>query len=353
MRYAGAVAKKAAKQDKKGKVKRQHFVPRCLLRRFSPDERTLSVFVVGKTTYVPIAGVSTQCAADYFYGSDQRVEGNLGNLETAFSGAVGDMSVSRLNGLTGEQLAVVRSFVHVQAERTPLATDAHRDMFINMGTQLYSAYAKMNGLPLDGIAERAESFADAHIGVAGAFAVDAAIKHQVGIDDLEVKFLVGDRLIISDHPVLALNLWRDSHPRFASWPVLGGLKTKGFLYIMPLATNRAAIVYDAAVYRVGDRDGLTAVVTAEDVRNLNALQTINAEQLLFDNTAVAPEDLIAALTIRAVVRAQQGDGRLPLRPAGIEFSFLEIMDKDAHEGWNLAMLPARGGYASGAPSRLR
>jgi hypothetical protein len=72
-------------KEKKGKTKRQHFVPRCLLRRFSKTEQATSVFVIGSTTFVPTAGIKTQCAADYYYGEDQATETALGRLEKAFS----------------------------------------------------------------------------------------------------------------------------------------------------------------------------------------------------------------------------------------------------------------------------
>jgi len=77
---------------KKGKTKNQHFVPKCLLRRFSKNDKTTSVFVIGSSKFVPTAGIKTQCAADYYYGSDQQVETQLSRLEGAFSKALGDLS---------------------------------------------------------------------------------------------------------------------------------------------------------------------------------------------------------------------------------------------------------------------
>jgi hypothetical protein len=175
----------------------------------------------------------------------------------------------------------------------------------------------------------------------GAHTVELAVRHQSAIADLAVKFVVADGFIVSDHPALSLNLWRDEHVRFSKWPSLGGLATKGFMYLMPLATNRLAVIYDSDTYEVGVANSRVAPARPEDVMALNALQTINASRLLFDSTVVMPIDLAAALHIRNEVRAESGSSPLPLRPAGIPLSFLQVVDREPYENWDLAMLPPR------------
>lgn len=327
--------------EKKGRTKRQHFVPRCLLRRFSKTEQTTSVFVLGSATFVQTAGIKTQCAADYYYGHDQSTEKALGQIEGAFSNAIGDLSVETLERMSDDELAVVKAFVHIQAERTPFAGEVVRGVYLSMGEQLYSAFAQANGLPKENARAPAERFAEQQMPVPGAHTVDIAVRHQSALADLEVKFIVADGFMISDHPALSLNLWRDEHPRFSKWPTLGGLATKGFMYLMPVATNRLVVVYDAGTYEIGSGGSRVASATSEDVIAINALQTINASQLLFDSTIVMPIDLVAALHFRNEVRKDNGAGPLPLRPAGISLSFLRVTDRNPYEGWDLAMLPAR------------
>jgi hypothetical protein len=156
-----------------------------------------------------------------------------------------------------------------------------------------------------------------------------------------VKFVMADGFMISDHPALTLNLWRDEHPRFSKWPHLGGLLAKGFMYLMPVATGCLVVAYDASTYQVGDDRSRVARGSPEDVMALNALQTINASQLLFDSTVVMPIDLVAALQIRNEVRSAHGAGPLPLQPAGIPLSFLRIVDQEPYAEWDSIMLPAR------------
>lgn len=328
---------------KKGKVKRQHFVPRCLLRRFSQGDRTTSVFVIGTAKFVHTAGIKTQCAADYYYGHEQTTETALGQLEGAFSEAIGDLSPEKIEGMSEQDLAVIRSFVHVQAERTPLAGQVHRMAYADMGRQLFAAYAKVNGLPDHDINEQGELFADHQMPVPGAHTVALAVEHQAAIADLDVKFVTGEGFMISDHPALALNVWRDEHPRFSRWPHGGGLMTKGFMYLMPVATDCLLAVYDGDTYQVGEDGSRVAYATPGDVLAVNALQTVNATRLLFDSTVVMPLDLIAALDVRNRIRAEAGEGPISLHLAGIPLTFLKVIDDVCYEDWDRLMLPCRRG----------
>jgi len=337
---------------KKGKVKNQHFVPRCLLRRFSQNDKTTSVFVVGTTTFVPTAGIKTQCAADYYYGQDQAIETELGRLESAFSRAIGDLSDDAIEGMTEADLSIVRAFVHVQAERTPHAAALHRMTYVEMGRQLWTAVAKANGLDSSDPGGEAERFADSQMPIPGAHTVELATKYQGSISDLQVKFVFGDGFMISDHPTLTLNLWRDAHPRFSRWPHLGGLLTKGFIYIMPVATKCAIVLYDRGTYRVGDDESRIAHASSFDQFALNGLQAVNASRLLFDTKVLMPVDLLGALDFRNTVRAAEGPGLLPLRPPDLDLSFLTITDRDSYDDWDLLMLPSRPGTTLPTPPRL-
>lgn len=339
------------RKEKKGTTKRQHFVPQCLLRRFTKTERTTSVFVIGAATFVETAGIRTQCAADYYYGHDQTIENELSQLEGAFSKALGDMSTDTIERMGADDMSIVRAFVHVQAERTPLAGELVRGAYANLGEQMYSAFAKTNGLTAEDAVEQGRRFAEHQMPIPGAHTVKLASQFQSSIADLEVKFVQAEGFLISDHPALSLNLWRDEHPRFANWPSLGGLASKGFMYMMPVATDRLIVIYDADTYQVGKHGSRTVNASIGDVIALNALQTINASQLLFDSTVIKPIDVAAALHFRNQIRKTHGAGPLPLRPAGIPLSFLRTVDHEAYVGWDLAMLPTRPRAQLSVPPR--
>jgi len=330
---------------RKGKVKNQHFVPRCLLRRFSRNDKTTSVFVIGTKTFVQTAGIKTQCAADYFYGHRQDAEKALGELEGAFSRVLGDLSVKTIDGMTDDDLAMVRAFVHVQAERTPFAANLHHETLVKLGEQLFAGYVKLNSIDhaesAAMVGKEAREFAHHHMPNPPLFTVEQAMRHQAAIADLEVKFVMAEKLMVSDHPAFAINFWRDMHPKFSRWPTPGGLLTKGFMYVMPVATGCFVVVYDSATYDVGMKGSRVAWASELDVRLVNGMQAVNATRLLFDCNKVKPSDLLSALDFRNMVRSEMGDGPLSIHFAGIPLSFLRVVDDDLYANWDRAMLPSR------------
>src|SRR2546427_219268 len=78
------------------KKKRQHYVPKLILRRFSPDERSLTMVVLGTGKRIENASLKEQYYEDYFYGKDGAIEEAFAQLEGKFSDALGDLSCLHL-----------------------------------------------------------------------------------------------------------------------------------------------------------------------------------------------------------------------------------------------------------------
>ena len=57
------------------KKKRQHYVPRFILRNFASDERKRTICVQTPEQTILNASLRDQCYSDYFYGADGAVEG--------------------------------------------------------------------------------------------------------------------------------------------------------------------------------------------------------------------------------------------------------------------------------------
>lgn len=65
--------------EKLSETKRQHYVPRMLLRNFTKDGKRISLIVDGKR--IDGASIGKQCYGDYFYGSDNVMEKSFSDSE--------------------------------------------------------------------------------------------------------------------------------------------------------------------------------------------------------------------------------------------------------------------------------
>jgi hypothetical protein len=100
--------------------KNQHFVPKCLLRQFAPDEakRSLNVFNVRTERLIPRASLKSQASSNYMYGKDLTLEHLLAKLEGTFDIVLKDIAMGRGEEDDFEQ---IRFFMYLQLRRTEMA----------------------------------------------------------------------------------------------------------------------------------------------------------------------------------------------------------------------------------------
>jgi hypothetical protein len=53
--------------DKKGETKRQHYVPRMILRNFSTDGKRCSLYILSEGQRVDKVSIANQCYKDYLW----------------------------------------------------------------------------------------------------------------------------------------------------------------------------------------------------------------------------------------------------------------------------------------------
>lgn len=97
--------------------KNNHFVPRCHLKPFSLNEegKAINLYTSVKQLLVPKAPVKSQCARDYFYGTDGLLETELEQIEGDYAAAV------RPGEETDDDLSLLRFFSYLQLRRTEIA----------------------------------------------------------------------------------------------------------------------------------------------------------------------------------------------------------------------------------------
>lgn len=352
--------KKSKGQAKKGATKRQHYVPRFVLRNFSTDGSTTSMLVLSSGKTFPGASIRGQCQEPYFYGADQVMEDSFSRDEGKISGYLGDLSEATLNQINQYGLGQLKLFVHYQLARTRGAADSL--------SNFAEAFAKST---LRGTAELnhdkalAEAVGRVRIKVPNAqnLSVWLAAKTTPLMFDLVAKFVVskGDPFVIGDHPVVAYNQFAEHHPVLSRYPTITALALKGLQLFMPLSPSVTLAFYDPATYAY-DGDSPIVAASSDDVRRLNEMQAVGARDCLYfhrDRSAQVDVPSLLAIRKRHPDRYSKHTAEGPFMPKpdgsigrfavvmhtdiriGARFSFAHVRDHGTYEDHEGATIPVR------------
>jgi hypothetical protein len=269
--------------------KSQHYVPQFLLRNFSHDEKYISLWNFARRKAVHGVPIKSQCAKNYFYGKDLWVEKWLGSIETHFSQLARTLIREAQIPLHNDDAFNVRSFALLQHMRTAAAAAESDSITAGMISVVRNQSTKE-------VRDRLENPPPGHP-TAQQACLEAAITSLPLVQDLGVKILTNDHdegFILSDNPVVLQNQWAERAKVFSH--ILGktGLAVRGLLIYMPLSPTTMICLYDSDVYRVGGRNS-SVRASKKDVRNLNKLQAVNAQQNLYFEKGSLGENVLKEL----------------------------------------------------------
>lgn len=307
---------------KRFSTKRQHYVPRFLLRQFSEDGRSISLVVMKTGRRVEEASIAGQCYGDYFYGDDGCMEKAFAEEEAKVASIICETTPAVLESLTKADLDNLRKFVHWQRARTQGAADQ-----LNKQTD-----ATMKGLMRQKLARdphpdfTPEDFDRVVVKLTNpqARALYAATQTLPLIFDLAVKFVLAPEraeFVISDHPVTTCNQFVENDVHLSQRFGWTGLSAKGLQFFLPISPKVTLAVYDPSTYEYGSPKSLVCGASVHDVALLNRLQAITAVDAIFFSRTF-PDVLIEVL---------QGErhAHRPIREADVRFS--NVRKRSEHE----------------------
>lgn len=280
--------------------KRQHYVPRLILRAFSRDRATTSVLVLDSGDAIHGASINRQCFENYFYGEDGKVEDSLAQVEGLFAALLGDRSPERLEALTDADMLLLTFFVQLQRGRTVAAADQiseQTDSFWRAALAGDPRFNDLGGLDQFRIgSDRPQSESLYYAALAWPLLLD-----------LKLKFLVPNGklgFVVSDDPVILYNQYAEHHPIYQHHPATVGLAMKGLQVFLPLSPRLCLALFDPTSYEYGSPNRRVVSLGLRDVRLLNQMQALNAHECLyFDRSEMNDDDLRALAKAR---RAGQG-----------------------------------------------
>jgi hypothetical protein len=347
--------------ERKGQTKRQHYVPRFILRRFSDDQKNVAILLMADGRYVSSGPLKYQCYEDYFYGEDQILEQSFAKNETQIAGMLGDLDKGRLERLSEDDLVQLRLFVHYQLFRTRGAAEQSTEFKSAFVREMATTTAKLNKDAVD-----EETIASLRLQNPGDVTENIwlAAKSSPALQDLDVKFLLYERpagFVIGDHPVVACNQFAEHHPVLSRWPNITGAVSKGLQVFLPLSPSVTLCLYDPGTYAfdVGRR---VCNVGPRDVRFLNSAQAVNAWRCVFLNGCRSDEKsrqmLLEARSKHVDVHKPQVFASHPFEKADgtvgqlvavakndvrvcARYSFLRVIEGDTYEHYDAATIPPR------------
>lgn len=334
--------------ERLGETKRQHYVPRMLLRNFTRDGKRISLIVDGKR--IDGASIKNQCYGDYFYGSDNVMEKSFADSEEKMAAFLGDLAPNRFAAMTGDEVQELRLFLAYQHIRTKGAAEHVSKFMGSMAKAVLKSTAELNKNGEFTV----QDLEDVEIGVENAQndALWIGTKSLPVLFDLAVKFIATDRtpgFVVADHPVVAYNQFAEHHPILSRYPGGVGLANKGLQLFMPLSPNMLLALYDPSTYEYSGK-GFVCRAGPSDVAFLNRMQAVNALSCIyFHEDRLDQQSLSDLVTTRkhhpSLYKKQTILGAMTDKPDGTKGQFIINMNSQLRLGAKLSFVRTIDGHS--------
>lgn len=273
------------------KAKNQHYVPRVVLKGFSPDARSVSAFVLKSRRLVSRASIGDQCAKHLFYGEDGVIEKALGEIEGELGAVLGDRSRSKLAAMSAAEALVVSLYMLIQRNRTVAAGHLVNAVHDGIAKRIVAKDSRLrqSGVDLSGVRFGYDA---PHLLALQNAAICAPL-----FLDMELKVLITDKkpgFVLSDDPVVLFNQYAERSPELESMTTIGWAH-KGLQVFLPISGTACLALFDPMTYEYGSRKSRICSPSVRDIKTLNVLQALNARQCLYFDPNQTPGDELARL----------------------------------------------------------
>ncbi|MDM3862551.1 MAG: DUF4238 domain-containing protein [Aphanizomenon gracile PMC644.10] len=264
--------------------RKHHYVPKFYLKRFASDlskvdPRQINLYNIPSCQIKLDISLRDQCYKRKFYGQTDEIENLLSTLEGTFSSVVKKICETKTVPTIGTQdhhdLLI---FISTQMMRTSkCAEDLNNriDMFTKMILSRDSRFSEvdLNKVKIGFIQPVLAS-------------LENSAEMAFGLDDLGIHLFraaPNTEFITSDNPVFKYNMYCEKFGLGTT-----GIASLGLLIFLPLSPEICLLLYDNSIYKVGQKNNHNiSVITADDVRQINAMQFINAETNLYFSSNIS------------------------------------------------------------------
>ena len=267
------------------KNRRQHFVPKFYLRRYSKDGRSINIWNLRRQLKIVNANLKNQCYGVYFYGKKSIVEKALSLVEANTAQvlrSIGDTSRPPLPGSPEHQFLVL--YILMQHARTLHMADELNAMTDNLAKHLVRGTKEFEGIDLSrfriGLGEPAR---DALSIATSCYPLLFDLAYKVIVNRTDAEFVTSDNPVVFYNQLLSFR--KDGSNT--------GFATKGLKIFLPVDPNHIILLYDDNVYKVGNnKNNVVYADRRREADQLNMLQICSAsENIYFRDEALDVENL--------------------------------------------------------------
>lgn len=251
--------------------KKQHFVPKYMLKNFAADDKlkTINLVHIPSKKIVYKASLRDQCYRDYFYGADIKMEQILADIEGVHSKLLRE-AINQKNLASWKDMDLAL-FVVLQISRTKRSEITQTEMFNPL--MKMALHGKIDEEVLRSVSMNFENNTQ--------FMVSMALSLAPMIYDLKACFVFNDTnipFVLSDNPVIKTNWFcRVNFPNNNGL----GFANSGLQFFIPVTPLCGIFLYDSGIYDVRHKSGLIIIDNCKDVHGLNLLQWHNAHKCIY------------------------------------------------------------------------
>lgn len=253
--------------------KKQHYVPKFYMQLFTNQQNTFSVFNIANKKILRSVPYSSHCYKDYYYGKDGMWENRLSEMETEWANIV--KLVLRKSPLTDEDILSLKRFALYQRQRTMAEENYSKKIRKELLVEYSKCICADKGWKYEEDVIEKICAERANESIAPAETLQFAEQYLNSIKDLSVviiEYKTKLELFSSDVPVISINPFYQQNI---------GYGCMGLIMLFPVSPHHLIVLYDRKMYPKFKGKTYVELSNEKEVLNLNILQLISAEKILF------------------------------------------------------------------------
>ena len=280
-----------------------HYVPQFLLKNFSENDKSISMYIKDTGHYVKNAPIRKVAGSDYLYGENGKIEDIFCEVEGFAAGIIKKICSNEQLPKNKQDREFLYLFFTLSEARTKEFADNFTQVF-NDFVKNTARFGMYSGLP--GFAE----FTDAEIEelkvtmeIPNLYSIKAAANMSDAITDLHMLLIVNRTktpFIITDTPVTKYNYYLLNCKNIMGY----GWYQNGIIALMPISNSYAIALVDTCIYRIRSFNKKKVVINDDDaIFQINKLFALQAKQFIYANQGIPAEYIEKLLNEKEELRA--------------------------------------------------